>query len=234
METCLRWCVHGFINLIIFWRTSFSFFCVHVHFWYGSYTLFYKWGPWTGIRTSTFHSASRRSPEAGREGGRAWYSRKCPIKAYRLSRAWPHSRTHKCSNQMNKWQKSNQSKTINTKHTVPKLKTLQLSSCLFNIWPSCFSFAFSLHSDNIQYLHLETFLHFYVSQNSLKKKKHLSVSSQCPSHLLDPLAPRNAEHTHATVQISRLQIPCLAMHDQIKTKVKPQWQDKHRITAIHQ
>lgn len=120
---------------------------------------------------------------------------------------------------MSKWQKSNQIEAINTKHTVPKLKTLQLASRLFDFL-LFFSYTFFLlKCGYIQFLHPdpETFLHVYLSQT------HLSFSSWRPPHLLNPLAPQKRRaHTHATVQISRFQIPHLAMHDQIETKGKPQ------------
>lgn len=67
-------------------------------------------GPGPGLQLSTLHRlgqspGGRGEVGGGRGAGQAQWSRKRPIKAYSLSRAWPHSRTQKHTNPMNKWQK---------------------------------------------------------------------------------------------------------------------------------
>lgn len=109
---------------------------------------------------------------------------------------------------MNTWQK-NQIKAINTKHTVPKLNMTTPRLCNFLFPPLYFSSLMWSHP-----------VHLSWNVPAIESFRHLFLSSWCPSHLLDPLAPwkKQSAHTHmhtqATLLISRFL--CLATHDQIK------------------
>lgn len=137
-------------------------------------SMFQTPGPGLGLQLSTLHWAGLDT--AGN----------VPLKLI-VSAGLDHTQVH--INTQTEWiNVKNQIKAINTKHTVLKLKTLQLTSRLFDFWFS--TFLFTMVTSCISIMKLSCTL--YPSQIFLTC---LSVSSRYPSHLLNPRKHRAHTHT---------------------------------------